>query len=114
MLGQPAFRRRVLRLIGDLVRATRPRELRVRARLGLGDPADTGRLWAVVGPLSAAARSLRDADVSIEPEFIEPALELDVRGRVRLVPLRLLGLAIAFALSPPSIRAWRSLSQGHA
>jgi hypothetical protein len=82
-------------------------------RLGLGDPADTGRLWAVVGPLCAVAQ-LRNAELRIEPEFVDPVLEFHADGRVRLVPLRFLGLAVAFALSPPTIRAWRTLRGGHA
>jgi hypothetical protein len=82
-------------------------------RLGLGDPADTGRLWAVVGPLSAAAQ-LRNAELRIEPEFADPVLELRADGRVLLVPLRFLIVAIAFALSPPTIRAWRTLAGNRA
>lgn len=113
VLRQSDFRRRVHRLLGDLVRAIHVRRLRLLVRLGLGDPADTGCLWALVGPLGAAAGSLRGAEVRIEPEFIDPVLELHSRGRVRVIPLRILALASSFALSPPSIRAWRTWS-GHA
>ncbi len=83
-------------------------------RLGLGDPADTGRLWAFLGPLNAAAQNLRNAEVRIEPEFVDPTFEFEINGRVRLVPLQFLALATAFALSPPSIRAWRTLRIKHA
>lgn len=114
LLGQAPFRRRVQRLVADLVRAAHLRELRLRVRLGLGDPADTGRLWAFMGPLGALARSLPGAEVRLEPEFVEPVLELQAHGRLRLVPLQLLALAVAFALSPPSVRAWRSLLGSHA
>ncbi len=108
MLRQQAFRRRIHRLARDLVRAAHVAPLRLRLRLGLGDPADTGRLWAVVGPLSAALDGLRGADVRIEPEFVEPVLELRADGRARVVPLQVLALAVSFALSPASIRAWRA------
>ena len=77
-------------------------------RLGLGDPADTGRLWAVVGPVNAIARS-RGADIRIEPDFLEPVLEIQADGHVAIVPLRILLLATGFVLSPPAIRAWRAL-----
>ncbi len=112
-LGQAAFRRRIYRLARDLARAVRPRRLRLLVRLGLGDPADTGRLWAVVGPLNAVAQ-LRNAELRIEPEFLEPVLEFRADGRVLVVPLRFLFLAVAFALSPPTIRAWRTLKGNHA
>ena len=114
VLRQAAFRRRVHRLLASLVRAIHVRQLRLLVRLGLGDPADTGCLWALVGPLGAAVGSLRGAEVRIEPEFIDPVLELHSRGRVRVVPLRILALASGFALSPASIRAWRTLRSGHA
>ncbi len=113
VLQQTRFRKRVYRLARDLVRAAQVRELRLRMRLGLGDPADTGRLWAVVGPLSAAAQGLRHAEVRIEPDFVDPVLEFQAHGRLVLVPLRFLAVAVAFALSPPSLRAWRVLV-GHA
>ena len=113
-LRQAAFRRRVYCLIEDLVRAVHLHHLRVRMQLGLGDPADTGRVWAFVGPLNALAQNLRNADVRIEPEFINPVFEFEVHGRFLLVPLQFLVLAIAFVISPPSIRAWRTLKGSHA
>ncbi len=114
VLRQSAFRRRTYRFIKDLIRAAHLHRLRLRLRLGLGDPADTGRLWAVVGPLSAAAQSLRNAEVRIEPEFMDPVFEFQADGRMLLVPLKFVGLAVGFALSPPSIRAWRTLIGNHA
>ena len=81
-------------------------------RIGLGDPADTGLLWAFLGPLSALP--LRNAELRLEPEFVDPVLELEADGRLLLVPLRFLILAVAFALSPPTIRAWSTLRGNHA
>lgn len=114
LLRREDFRRRVRRLLGDLARAAHLRQLGIRMRLGLGDPADTGRLWAVVGPLNAMAQNLRCAEVWIEPEFVEPAFEVDAHGRAELVPLQLLVLLIGFVLSPASIRAWREMRPGDA
>jgi hypothetical protein len=107
VLRQAAFRDRVWRFLGALLRALHPDEFRLRLRLGLGDPADTGRLWAALAPLAVALP--HTADVRIEPDFLEPALDFDTSGRLRVVPLALLALAFAFALSPPSLRAWRTL-----
>ena len=113
LFRQPAFRRRVWRLVTDLIGAAHLRELRVHLRLGLGDPADTGWLWALVGPLSVAAQGLRNAEVRIDPEFMDEAFELHADGRLLLIPLQFLVLAIGFALSPASLRAWWSLRVGH-
>lgn len=114
LLRQAAFRRRVYRLVADLVRAAHLHRLHLRMRLGLGDPADTGRLWALVGPLNAVAQNLRNADVQIEAEYLDPVFEFQARGRLLLVPLQFLILTIGFALSPASIRAWRILKGHHA
>lgn len=108
-LGQAAFRRRVYRLARDLFSAAHLQQVHLRMRLGLGDPADTGLLWAFVGPLNALAQSMPNVDVGIEPDFMEPVCEFEVHGRLMLIPLQLLTLAIAFALCPTSIRVWRTL-----
>lgn len=94
------FRRRILRFVGDLWRAVRKEDLRLRVRLGLGDPADTGRLWAVLGPVAGWLATLREASVTIEPEFFEPTLELETHGSISVTPLRILGLLAALGLSP--------------
>ncbi len=114
VLRQAEFRERVRRLVGDLVRALHVRRLLLHVRMGLGDPADTGLLWALVGPLGAVAAGSTGGDVRIEPDFLDSALELHSRGEVRIVPLRILALAVGFALSPPSIRAWRTWRTGEA
>jgi len=114
VLRQQEFRRRVLMLSQDLLDAVRVRELVLHLRLGAGDPADTGWLWAIVGPLSLLARRLRHAEVHIEPSFADAVLAFDARGRVTFLPLRIAALAIGFALSRSSIRAWRTLRRSHA
>lgn len=114
LLREAELRQRCRRLLSDVMAAAHLSELRLRVRLGLGDPADTGRLWAILGPLSVLARRLGNADVRIEPAFMEPVLEFQAQGRSRLIPLQLLALAIGFVLSPVSIRAWRTLRGSHA
>jgi hypothetical protein len=109
VLRQAAFRRRAERFMKDLVRALHVRRLRLWVRLGLGDPADTGCLWAFLGPLQALGQSLRNADVRFEPDFTDEVLEFDARGRMMLIPLEVLALAVAFALSPSAIRAFMTL-----
>jgi len=39
-------------------------------------------------------------------------LEFQAHGRALVIPLQLLALLISFALSPASIRAWRTLRAG--
>ena len=113
LLRQPGVGRRVVRLMRDLVAAAHPRHLRLWLRLGLGDPADTGRVWALLGPVGIAARALHDADVRVEPEFAGAVLEFRAGGSLSLVPLQLLALALGFVLSPVTLRAWRAAGSGH-
>lgn len=114
LIRQPAFRRRVCKFIRDMLRATHARNLFLRFRVGLGDPADTGRLWAILGPVAGMAQNFRIAAVRIEPEFVDPVLEVESHGEFRLVPIQFVALTVAFVLSPTMLRAWRHLRQGNA
>ena len=108
------FRQRVYRFAGDLLRAAYVDQLCLRMRLGLGDPADTGRLWALVGPLSAWAQNLPSAEVRIEPEFMDAVCEFDAQARLRLIPLQLVALVFGFVLSPTTLQAWFRARSAHA
>lgn len=113
VLRRATFRRRLYRLVKDLIRATGLRQLNLQMRLGLGEPSDTGCLWAFIGPLNAALQNLENAQVRIKPEFMDAVFEFHAHGQAQIVPLQLLGLAIGFALSPASIQAWRTLKGNH-
>jgi hypothetical protein len=114
LLKQSAFRRRAIRFIKDVLRATHARDLYLRLRIGLGDPADTGRLWALLGPIAGIATNLRSAKVRIEPEFMDPVLEVESHGEFSLIPLQFIALATAFVVSPTTLLAWRTLRQSNA
>lgn len=107
LIKQPAFRQRGYKFIRDMLRATHARNLFLRLRIGLGDPADTGCLWAIIGPIAALAQNLRSVAVRIEPEFVDPVFEIESHGRFRLVPIQFIALTVAFMLSPTMLRAWR-------
>ena len=113
LIRQPAFRRHVYKFIRDILRATHARNLFLRLRVGLGDPADTGRLWAIVGPIAGMAQNLRSAAVRIEPEFMDPVFEVESHGQFRLVPIQFIATTAAFILSPSILRAWWRLRRGN-
>lgn len=92
------FRRRALSRLRAAIDTVRWHGLHLRLRLGLEDPADTGRLWGLLGPLSAGLANLRAADIAIEPVFAGPALDFDARGRLVFVPLQLLGSMVVLAV----------------
>jgi len=97
---QKPFRNRIIKFVRDIWNAIKKREMKFYLRIGLNDPADTGQLWAVVGPLSGMLSNLKDATVEIEPEFIDQAFEFDTSGSIQIIPLQLLYLTLAFILSP--------------
>ena len=105
VIRQEGLRRRLARFAGDLWHAVDKEDVEVDLRIGLGDPADTGQLWAVVGPVAGVLQGARSARVSIVPDFVDAALEYDGRGRFRLIPLRVLYLFVALMLSAPVWRA---------
>ena len=105
-LGQREFRDRILRFASDLWHAVHKRDVRLRLRVGLGDPADTGQLWGFLGPMAGLLGSVREIAIVLEPEFEDEVLEFDGDGCVRVVPLRLILLFIALMLSPA---LWRGI-----
>ena len=108
VIRQRAFRQRVIRFLRRFWYAIHKDDMKLWLRLGLGDPAATGQLWAVVGPASGLLACNREIQVTIEPDFLDSTFELDSHGTVQFVPLRLIGLLAGLLLSPT---VWRGVSQ---
>ena len=105
-IRQAPFRRRMLRFVSDLWRTIHKKNVQLLVRLGLGDPADTGRLWAVLGPLSGMLARFRDIRVTIEPDFLDSTLEVDSSGTIRMIPLQIAIIVFGLLFSPP---IWRGI-----
>ena len=105
-LRQTAFRRRIILFIHDLWHAVHKRDISLRLRVGLGDPADTGQLWAMLGPVAGMLADTQAASIEIEPEFFDATLELDSSGDIRFIPLQMIYLTVGLLLSPP---VWRGI-----
>jgi len=99
------FRRRLFVFVRRVVRAIRIKVLDVQVRIGLDDPADTGRLWGLVGPLSSLLAGIRQASIRIEPDFAAEVFSLHSCGRIRVIPLEVVVHGLCFLLSPQVIRA---------
>lgn len=109
LMRQKPFRRRIIRFVGDVWRAVHKEDVRLRLRVGLGDPADTGQLWAIMGPLAGVLANTREASIAIEPDFMDALFEFDGSGSIRFVPLQLLWLTLAMLLSPPVRRGMQQM-----
>lgn len=101
---------RGLRVILRLRRAVSIRELRVRAEVNAGDPAETGMAFALIGPVSAVVSTLPRTDIQVVPDFSDDfGVRGELRGWVRVVPIVALPPLLMFALSPPTWRGVRRL-----
>jgi len=81
-------------------------------RLGLGDPSDTGMLFAVLGPAAAFLGPSVFERVNLQPAFDDdPSIEGNSHGTARLRPIRLLPHLLRFTFSRPTARAlWTLLA----
>ena len=110
-LRQQSFRQRMLRFVRQIWRAFQKQDLYLRIRIGLGDPAETGQLWALFGPLSGLLADIENASVELEPEFIDAVFELDSSGKISVMPLQLIYLVLGLLCSPSFWRGMQSMRQ---
>ena len=102
--GVPGLAGWIGRFLVRLKSAVRLRVLAGRVRVGVDDPADTGRLWGVAGPVLAWCNRWPAIDVRAEPEFSGPCLEGEVRGTLRILPARIVWAFARTLLSVTAIR----------
>lgn len=106
-LRMSGFRRRIWRFILDLWRSVHKRNVEITARIGLATPADTGRLWGLLGPLSALLRQASDVRLDLQPEFRRETVDVTARGHLRVYPIAWLWLLFGLLASPS---AWRGVA----
>jgi hypothetical protein len=111
LLFNAEFWARLLSLIQRLLGAAHWRLLRLQARIGLGDPADTGRFYGLLSPVVAPVTA-RHPQVNIDPVFDGPALSFQFEGSACLIPLQIVWVLLSFAATPSTWRAvapaWRT------
>jgi hypothetical protein len=98
--------RRLKELLKDVLSRLQFRDLVADFKIGLGDPADTGLLFAVIGPATALLGSPRLQKMRFEPSFSDDAvLQGYSHGTIRLHPIRLIlpFLKFTFSLTALSI-----------
>jgi len=113
ILKTRGFFKRLTRLLEDLVTGVRIRALNISGRIGLGDPAETGRFWGMLSIVTGLVAMIPPVAILLEPDFEQAVLEIEGRGTFRIIPLRLCLIILLFLLSPPTLRAgWRGLKIG--
>lgn len=102
--------RQIKILLKDILRLPMTRALKADLKIGLGDPADTGLLFALIGPTTAFLGSSLRNEIRVQPSFADDAiLEGSLDGALRLRPLQVITPLLRFIFSLPTIRVARIL-----
>jgi hypothetical protein len=102
--------KQIINLIKSLFSQLKLRELAVNLRIGLGNPPDTGMLFAVIGPTATFLNLPEQYQLRLQPSFADEAVfEGYLRGVLRLQPIGLAWPVLRFALSPVSFRIVKTL-----
>ncbi|MCK4242094.1 MAG: DUF2953 domain-containing protein [Dehalococcoidia bacterium] len=102
--------RQLTRLLRDTLRCLKIGGLRVDFRMGLDDPADTGLLFAFIGPAIPFLSASFPHEIRVQPSFGDEAVfEGHSYGVVRLRPIKLVPPFMRFAFSLATIRAAKIL-----
>jgi hypothetical protein len=98
------------RLIRNIFRKIKIKELAADLKVGLENPADLGLLFAFLTPLNLLARYFSPYPVSLQPNFTEEAfLQGHARATARLQPIQLVPQLAGFAFSKPGFVTIRKL-----
>jgi len=104
LLGQ------VKSLLKGILSHLRIRDLMADITVGLGDPADTGLLFAIIGPTIFFLGSSHFHEVRVQPSFEdEIVFKGYVSGALTLLPVQMVIPLLRFALSLPTMRIVKTL-----
>ena len=97
--------RNIKKLVKGIFSCFKFRDMETDFRIGLGDPANTGLLFAIIGPVAAGIGAANISRISLLPSFEDsPALEGYSHGTARTRPIRLVPPLLRFTFSPPTAR----------
>ena len=106
LLGTRGLVRRFLKLVRDILRHLKIWGLKIDLHLGLGDPASTGLLFAVIGPPLALWHPSR---VKLTPSFNGAVFAGELSGNLRVIPGQVVITILKFIFSRPAMRAAKRL-----
>ena len=102
--------RQLRALIGDIFRRLKIKDLAADFRVGLGNPAETGLLFALIGPTTSWLSSSFPLQIKVQPSFADEAtFEGYSRGAVRLRPIQLMIPFLRFIFSLATRRVVKKL-----
>ncbi len=97
------------RLMVKIISRFKIRKLVADFTIGLDNPADTGLLFALIGPATFFINRSSSCQIRVQPSFVDTIFEGYLYGTIKLRPIRLLTPFIRFAFSLATIRAIKTL-----
>ena len=98
-------------LLKGILRLPWIKDLAADLKVGLGDPGDTGLLFALIGPATFFVGSSFPNQIKVQPSFADEAvLEGSLHGALRLRPVQLIPPLLRFVFSLPTIRVVKILA----
>ncbi len=98
------------RLLINTISCLKINELRANFRIGFDDPADTGMLFALIGPVILFLNLACRHPIRVTPSFEdETVIKGYFHGTLRLRPIQLIPPFIIFVFSLPTIKALKLL-----
>ena len=86
------------------------KELAANLKVDLENPADTGLLFAFIGPVNLLINYFLPYPIKIEPSFTgESLLTGYVNGVVKVMPIQMAASVIGLAISLPTLRVIKKL-----
>lgn len=98
------------RLLRDILSRLRIRKLEANFRVGLDNPADTGLLFAFIGPATVFLNYSFPYRIRVQPSYDKAVFEGYLHGTVRLRPIQLVPSFIRFAFSLAAMRLLKKLA----
>ena len=97
------------RLLKEILRHVNIRELNADFKVGLDDPADTGLLFAFVGPATVLSGYLSPHQIRVQPSFDSAGFEGYLYAALRLRPIQVVSSFLRFAFSTAAMKAMKML-----
>ena len=97
-------------LLRGVIRSFRISQLEANFRVGLDNPADTGLLLAVIGPVTHILNRSFPHQIRVQPSFTEAVLEGFSSGNLSLRPIQLVPPLVRFIFSLATIRVLKILA----
>ncbi len=109
MIKSKGFLKRIIQFISDCIKSIRFRDTQISVLVGLGDPADTGNIVAILAPIFLWLRLGPISNATFEADYYHLIFRFTASAKIRVIPLDYVRLIFCLLISPT---LWRSVISG--